>query len=130
MKHTLKKSERLCRDQYITQLYNKGNRGFTRFPFRFTWIVMQNESPAGIELLVGVSKRKIALATNRNKVKRIIRELYRLHKNPLEEATARRNIRIALAINFIPNAPMDYAKIQPTFELAIKQLVHELEKHL
>lgn len=129
MKYALKKSERLCGENHITQLYTKGNRGFTRFPFRFTWFVIQNSTNAGAEILVSVSKRKIAVATNRNKVKRILKELYRLHKQPIMVVTARKQIKVAIGINYIPNEPIDYRKIQPAFELAIKQLVHELEIH-
>ncbi len=75
------KHVRLKQKKYIQELYQKGS-SFYYFPLKFTFL----PTPTGItntQLLVSVSKRNFKKAVDRNKIKRLIRETYRLCQNDL-----------------------------------------------
>ena len=57
------------------------------FPLRVVFMpVAQAETPAPVSVMVSVSKRHFKRAVKRNRVKRQIREAYRLHKHLLDNA--------------------------------------------
>lgn len=83
---TLGKSERLRYLSDIRTLFNEG-RSIVAFPIRAVYIKKdraQDQPPASI--LVSVPKRHFKHAVDRNRVKRQLREAYRLQKQVLHEA--------------------------------------------
>ena len=61
-----------------TKIYYKGIRCF--------YIVNKNEDPTTVlQCGVGVSKKIFKLAVKRNRVKRLLREAYRMEKQPFEQ---------------------------------------------
>ena len=73
MAFTFHKSEKLCSKKIIEKLFQKGNRGYTEFPFRFSWLDIQLDSPSPIQVLITVSKRNFHKANHRNQIKRQLR---------------------------------------------------------
>ena len=78
---TLGKNERLKSRKAIEQLFKDGQR-FTITPFRiFYAMAPASELQAG----VGAGTRNFKKATDRNRIKRLTREAWRLQKKPLQE---------------------------------------------
>lgn len=126
--YTFNKSERLCSKKLIAKLFVKGNRGFSRFPFRFTWVPAILDAPVAVQVLFVVSKRNFPHATDRNKIKRHLRELYRLAKPELYEKIGPEK---QLALSILYNAPTatSYQQLSEIFATCIKQLCNDLEKN-
>ena len=76
---TLSKQERLSSLKEIEVLFKEG-KSFTKYPFRVIWLEKDPTSGTGIRVMFSVSKRKFPRAIDRNKVKRLMRESYRLLK--------------------------------------------------
>ncbi|MEO5905243.1 MAG: ribonuclease P protein component [Saprospiraceae bacterium] len=76
---TLSKQERLSSLKEIEVLFKEG-KSFTKYPFRVIWLDKNPTSGSGIRVMFSVSKRKFTRAVDRNKVKRLMRESYRLLK--------------------------------------------------
>ena len=87
VKHTLKKSERLTSKTSIDQVYNEGNH-INAFPFKLVWIE-EFGAETGIKVVFSVPKRKFKKAVDRNKIKRLMREASRLHKNASKKQSRR-----------------------------------------
>lgn len=81
MKHTLSKSERISRRSEIERLFRTGE-AFLVYPLKCTWC-LREETPGGNRILVMVPKRNVKRAVGRNRIKRLLREAYRLHKDSL-----------------------------------------------
>lgn len=83
--HTLKKRERLCSMKLTNRLFNgAGSHSMAAFPVRIVWMEKEREEhESPIQILVSVSKRHFKRAVKRNRVKRQLREAYRLSKQML-----------------------------------------------
>ena len=82
--HTLKKSERLCSKRLTELLFSGGSRSLSAYPLRVVYRPMpEGEEKDCAVILVSVSKRHFKRAVLRNRVKRQIREAYRLNKDIL-----------------------------------------------
>lgn len=77
----LSKKERLCSRKAIDALFSStGSMSLSVYPIR---AVFKHTEEAGTRILVSVSKKRFHHAVDRNRVKRQLREQYRLHKDIL-----------------------------------------------
>jgi len=97
---TFSKSERIVSRKLIEQLFSKGSsQSMSAFPLRIVFMERsRTEGGQPVQTLVSVSKRHFKRAVKRNRVKRQIREAYRLHKQMLLEKLPQEK---SLAIAFI-----------------------------
>ncbi|MCU0382474.1 MAG: ribonuclease P protein component [Cyclobacteriaceae bacterium] len=72
---------RLNQKKHIQELYQKGS-SFYYFPLKFT-LLPAPEGVVNTKLLVSVSKRNFKKAVDRNRIKRLIRETFRLFQHEL-----------------------------------------------
>jgi len=78
--HTLGKEERLCSRKAIEELFSGGHQSVSAYPIRA--VFMKRDQP-GVRIMVSVSKRYFKRAVKRNRIKRQLREAYRLQKELL-----------------------------------------------
>ncbi len=81
--NTFSKSERIVSRRLMEQLFTKGNgKSMVAYPLRVVYMNVDKQTAAA-QVLVSVSKRHFKRAVKRNRVKRQIRESYRLNKQLL-----------------------------------------------
>ena len=79
MRHTLGKEDKLKSKKAIELLFAEGNR-VKSHPFQLIFLQKEHTSTFPIKIGFSVPKRLIKLAVNRNRVKRLMREVYRKNK--------------------------------------------------
>lgn len=79
--HTLSKEERLCSRKALEELFGGGHQSVSAFPLRA--VFMPNDVGL-VRIMVSVSKRYFKRAVKRNRIKRQLREAYRLQKEALQ----------------------------------------------
>jgi ribonuclease P protein component len=84
--YTFPKEEHLCSKKRIEQLFNRQNPSLGVYPLRLTWLPAPARTTAPPEVLITVPKRTFKRAVDRNRLKRLVREAYRLNKHRLLEA--------------------------------------------
>lgn len=84
--YTFPKAEHLCSKKRIETLFNRRNPSLGVYPLRLTWVVAPARTRTPPEVLITVPKRAFKRAVDRNRLKRLVREAYRLNKHLLTEA--------------------------------------------
>ncbi len=128
MAFTFTKQERLCSNILITKLFEKGNPKVNGFPFRISWVFQPLDNPTPAQVIFLVSKRKFGRANQRNRIKRQMRELYRLRKHLLYNVLTAKNKQIILSVSYIGDAILPTAELTPIFDQTFQKMLYELEK--
>ena len=129
---TFSKKERLCSKKLIENLFRSGRRMMV-FPYSLHWqLVDSNRLPDNVpvQVLIATSKKKFHHAVDRNRVKRLTRECYRLHKPELYQYLESHNLTLILAINYVHNEIFDFATLMHKFDKLTTILVGEIERTL
>lgn len=95
MRHTFRKNERLCSRLLIETLFEKG-QGATFFPLRVVWMETRIHQPVPAQVAFSVPKRKFKKAVHRNRIKRLMREVYRLSKHELYQRIGDRQFAVMI----------------------------------
>lgn len=114
----LKKVERLSSQLVIDKLFAGGNASMAAFPLRIVFMKMGEDGSDGkppVSILVSVPKKRFHHAVDRNRMKRLVREAYRLNKHILWEALEGKDFRLALAFVCITDT-------LPTFKVVDKSM--------
>ena len=120
------KSEHLKSLKLIDQLFEKG-KSLNKFPFKLLWMVVAPEEKFPVKVAFAVSSRKIKLAVKRNRMKRIMRESYRLNKNELMDSCIKNQISLAIVIMYNGNDLISYSETKEKIILLLHRLttLHE-----
>jgi ribonuclease P protein component len=123
-RYTLGKEERLKSRKAIDRLFKEGKQ-FNLFPFRIVYqlqnlTTQKNEQP--LQAGFTASSRHFKKAVDRNRIKRLLREAYRLQKNSLKELLAVQNKQVIIFFMYNGNEIPDYKLVFEKIETAIHRL--------
>ena len=111
-RNTLSKSERLYKNKQIEQLFSSGE-AFIAYPLRIVYSKRErNEEQPDIAIMVSVSKKKFKRAVKRNRIKRLVKEAYRLNKSPFYDISKKYDIGLDIAFLYLKNELSDYIEIE------------------
>lgn len=120
MRKTFTKEERLCSKRDIDSLFHSGS-SFVVYPFRVVYSVISSEA-MDAKVILSVSKKRFRRAHDRNRIKRLMREVYRLHKaEVLYPDLIDRSLSIHYAIQYIAKEELSFNYLE---ERMIKVLKH------
>lgn len=127
--HTLKKRERLCSMKLTNRLFNgAGSHSMAAFPVRIVWMEKEREEhESPIQILVSVSKRHFKRAVKRNRVKRQLREAYRLSKQMLYDKLEQSPQRaVIIAFIWLSDEVSSTTEVVRCTETLMKRLTEKL----
>lgn len=83
-----RKREHIVSTRLIELLFGSGSMSMAAFPLRAVFRIVPRRRPADapVQVLISVPKKRFKHAVDRNRVKRQVREAYRLCKQPLCDA--------------------------------------------
>jgi ribonuclease P protein component len=124
---TFTKAERLSLQREIDLLFD-GGKAFTAYPLRTLYVKQKPFSGVPVSLLISVPKKRFKRAVKRNRVKRLIRETYRLNKTSLWESLSASGQGLLVAFIYIGNEVCDFDVMERAMKKAItllKALPHD-----
>lgn len=127
MPYTFGKEERLCSRSLMDRLYADGHR-LMAFPFSVQWLVADGPQPC--QIMIVAPKRRFRHAVDRNHVRRLTRECWRLRKSDFYSFLMEHNISLALSLVYVHNEIMPYDQLGHKMDKLIAQLQQEILKSL
>jgi ribonuclease P protein component len=118
-RYTFKKGEKLKSRKTIEGLFKDG-KSFSNFPFRVLWKFIDN-SAAPLQTGFAVSSKHFKKAVDRNRIKRLMREAYRLQKNDLQSLLTQQQRQLAVFIIYVGND-------LPEYDLIFEKTTHVLNR--
>lgn len=128
MKHqfTLPKQEHLCGEIRVGRLFTEG-KAFIVYPVRVVYRIVENSDAIPVKILVNVPKKRFKRAVKRNRLKRLMREAYRLNKVPLINIVQLKNLNLQIAFNYVSDEEADFALIEEKMIVALKRISDKIE---
>jgi ribonuclease P protein component len=123
---TLGRKERLKSRKQIDALFLEGKK-FTVSPFRIHYLVNTGEGIA-IRFGIGVSSKVFRKAVDRNRVKRLAREAWRLQKGELDELVSREHLALQVFVVFTGRELPQHAMMMEQMLAVIQKLHQQLSK--
>ena len=105
-------------------MFAGGSRSFSVFPLRVVYLPVE-ELEADASILISVSKRRFKRAVKRNRVKRQIREAYRVNKHELLNALAEKKCRLAIAFIYLSDQLTESSVIEEV-KTALARIVEKV----
>ncbi|MNI07997.1 ribonuclease P [compost metagenome] len=128
MRNTFTKEERLCAKRRIDTLFKSGS-SFVLYPFRIVFVFEKNSETENFppcQSIISVSKRRFKRAVDRNAIKRMMREGYRLQKsNDLIPFLLKHNVTLYLAIQYVGKQILAYDVFHTAMNKMLKKLQDE-----
>jgi ribonuclease P protein component len=124
---TLKKEERVRGVKQIEHLFTHG-QSFVAYPLRVVFVEQTGITPSQVSIFVSVPKKKLKSAVDRNRIKRLIREAYRLNKYTFDRSCLRENQTLAIAFVYLKNEMSDYETIAKSVRKALKEIEKQLKE--
>ena len=128
MNYSFPKQEKVTSFKIIEALYAKGNLSVFVFPFKVSMVFVK-EQPINCQVLITVSKRNFKKAVDRNRIKRQIREIYRLNKHLLQNNIVLQSKQIAISIAFISKTDLEYKQAEVSMLKVFNSIIPHLEKN-
>lgn len=118
---SLKKHERLKSRKAIDHVFNKGEKMF-EYPLLMWWEKDTLSTGYPAQVLLSVSKKNFRKATDRVRIKRLMREAYRKNKLPLYAQLEENQEQLLLAIVFIGKKMPSYKEIEEKIIILLQRL--------
>jgi ribonuclease P protein component len=112
MKYTLGKEQKLKSKILIDQLFAEGKH-VKSFPFRLIYLKVNHHSEFPVRVGFSVPKRNVKLAVNRNRIKRVMREVYRKNKYAIVDNL---NEQYIFMLIYMAKEEINYEELERTFE--------------
>jgi ribonuclease P protein component len=121
--NTLNASQRLKRKKLFEEVFATGKS--LRTP-NVSVFYKETTLPQNIHLQAAfsASKRKFKKAVDRNRLKRLMREAYRIQRNELENLLKSHNKQVAVVFVFTFTQVLSFAEVKE----GVNKLLHNLEK--
>ena len=128
-RYTLGRHERLKNEILIGRLFANG-LSVSKYPLRFIYqrLPLEEWDDSPVKVSINASKRSLRSAVKRNKMKRLIREMYRYSKHPLYHVVENNQERLALSIVYMGKHLMSYDDLEKVFYKLHKKLLIELRQ--
>ena len=119
------KKEKLKSSKLLETLFTKG-RSLNAFPVKVFYMPLTTTDELPIKAGVGVSARNFKKAVDRNRIKRLLRECYRLNKLSLHEQLRAQQKKLAVFFLYVGKEMPDYSLLEEKMKLVITKLEHTL----
>jgi len=126
MKETFSKEERLCRQKQIQQLFATG-LSVSASQLIARWLFSSFPATFPVQIMIAVPKASFPKASDRNLIRRRIKEGYRKNKSLLYESLATTGKQMDIVITYTSRKILPYSGIEEKIIVLLQRLKNENE---
>ena len=120
-RYSFSKPEHLCGEKKIAQLHTEG-KAFIVYPLRIVYCFLPEEDKFPAKVMISVPKKRFKRAVKRNRLKRLMRESYRLNKQTLLDALTEKKLQAHISFQYISDEMLDFEYIEKRMKIAMKKI--------
>jgi ribonuclease P protein component len=133
VRYTLGKEDKLKSRKIIEQLFTEG-KSFSLFPFRIIYLLqtgnnIEINTTGKLQAGFSVGTKHFKKAVDRNRIKRLMREGYRLQKNTLETVVKNSNKDLQVFFIYTTSTIPEYSMVVEKINSAIKRLQKTIDEN-
>jgi ribonuclease P protein component len=135
-RYTLTKAEKLKSRKRIEWVFKEG-KSLSLFPFRVFYLVVRPAAaaapvsppppPTPLQAGFGAGSRHFKKAVDRNRIKRLTREAYRVQKQPLIDHLAQKGLAMSLFFVYTGKELPDHSTVKERVGVALQKLIKEVK---
>lgn len=123
--YKFRRGERIKSRKIIDYIFCGGARSFSNFPIRVVYKTNPNPKECYAQILVSVSKKRFKHAVDRNRVKRLIREAYRLNKHPLIKHLEKQNKHLVISFIYLSTRHISLAEMEDKLKTLMNLMIED-----
>ncbi len=128
MDFSLGKEHKLCSTKIIDDVFDSGVH-IKSYPFVAKFKEMVLPKDVSFQLVFSAPKRTFRKATERNRIKRLCKEAFRLQKNDLDAYLKSQNKQLAIFLVYTPREELGIQLLERRTEKLIKKIISQLESN-
>ncbi|MBS1933092.1 MAG: ribonuclease P protein component [Bacteroidetes bacterium] len=134
IKNTLGKNERLKSRKRIEKLFREG-KSFSTFPIKVFYTIDHlplTTSYLSLPVQAGfsASSKNFKRAVDRNRIKRLMRECYRVQKKNLYEVAVKNNVQLAVFFIYISKELPEYKILYEKMDVILQRLIKIVDEKI
>ena len=111
----------------MQELFSKG-KTFTVYPVKVFYMQPDIKLDHPVKVGVGTSTRYFKKAVDRNRIKRLLREVHRTEKIPLQEFLKSSGKQVVIFFLYVDKSLPKYSELKTKMHLALHKLVKQLNE--
>lgn len=126
----LTKAERVKGSKRVAAIFLSG-KSFISYPLRVVYLPHEQSFGAKCSILVTVPKKRLKKAVDRNRIKRLVREAYRLNKEIINDIEFADASKLDIAFVYVKDSLADYNTINRAMQKALNEianLIHPVKR--
>lgn len=125
---TYSTTEKLKSRKLLNQVFAEG-KSLNVYPLKITYTLKEIDTSSNAQIGVGSSSRHFKKAVQRNRIKRLLRESYRLQKNSLLDLLPEKKQLIAFVL-FVGKDMSETALIPQKMQLVLDKLANSIQNKI
>lgn len=121
-RNTFRKSEKICNQNQIDSLFKDG-KSFKSGLFRLLFVETEIPGQSPVQVLIAVPKKNLRHAVDRNCMKRLIREAYRLNKHKIQDKYSKAGKHLDIAVIFMGKQCVSQAETITAINVLLDRLL-------
>jgi len=127
-RNTFGKPEKICNQNQIDTLFKEG-KSLKSGLFRLLFVETGEKGKSPVQVLIAVPKKNLRHAVDRNRMKRLIREAYRLNKHKILDKYAIAYKHLDIAFIFLGKQPVSQAETVAAINVLLDRLINIREEN-